>query len=38
MTLGGFGMGFARGWLMTLVTTSALPIVTLGAITYTLAL
>jgi ATP-binding cassette subfamily B (MDR/TAP) protein 1 len=38
MTIGGFAMGYARGWLMALVTTAALPVVVLGAVAFTLVL
>ena len=38
MTLGGFAMGYVRGWLMALVTTAALPVLVLGTIAFTLVL
>ncbi|EAS02072.1 multidrug resistance protein-like transporter family ABC domain protein (macronuclear) [Tetrahymena thermophila SB210] len=36
MTIGGFAVGYARGWQMALITTSALPVLTLGGLAFAL--
>jgi len=38
MTLGGFAVGYARGWQMALVSTAALPVMTLGAVAFALVI
>jgi len=35
MTIGGFAVGYCRGWQMALVSTAALPVLIVGAIAYT---
>jgi ATP-binding cassette, subfamily B (MDR/TAP), member 1 len=34
ITLGGFSVGYLRGWKMALVSTAALPIVTIGGVAF----
>ncbi|EDK31467.1 multidrug resistance protein-like transporter family ABC domain protein (macronuclear) [Tetrahymena thermophila SB210] len=38
MTLGGFAVGYARGWQMALVTTAALPVLTIGALAFSIVI
>lgn len=38
MTLSGFAVGYARGWQMALVSTAALPVMTLGAVAFALVI
>ncbi len=38
MTISGFAVGYTRGWLFSLVTTSALPITSIGAICFALVI
>ncbi|EGR27069.1 hypothetical protein IMG5_202500 [Ichthyophthirius multifiliis] len=38
MTLGGFVVGYSRGWLFSLVTTSALPVISFGAVCFAIVL
>lgn len=37
-TLGGFAVGYIRGWRMSLVATAALPVIVIGALAYTIVL
>ncbi|KAL4464298.1 hypothetical protein ABPG72_011343 [Tetrahymena utriculariae] len=37
-TIGGFAVGYIRGWQMALVTTAALPVLIIGAISYTMVI
>lgn len=38
MTICGFAVGYSRGWQMSLVTTSAFPVVTLGFVAFALVI